>query len=218
MPDENQPPSTESHPTPVLSAGARRAGRCLRRRSSASPAAAWRRAGIPDDWCPVLERNPEAMNPDPLPGYVWLDATPRRLHVWAEHLEFRDEPRERPVTKAGRMFRLADGRPGRHLLPEEVIARRACCLGSDESEGYASMGQINCPVCGSASSGGHSIGDSTVFICPKCGGYRLAGTAIALLENGTLQKPDPGWFRALVQRKRGDSMDYPVISAGDLGG
>jgi hypothetical protein len=29
------------------------------------------------------------MRPEPLPGYVWLDARPRRLHVWAEHLEFR---------------------------------------------------------------------------------------------------------------------------------
>ncbi len=27
----------------------------------------------------------------PLPGYVWLDIKSRRLSVWADHLEFRDE-------------------------------------------------------------------------------------------------------------------------------
>jgi hypothetical protein len=31
-----------------------------------------------------MERNPEAMQLEPLPGYVWLDARPRRLHVWAD--------------------------------------------------------------------------------------------------------------------------------------
>jgi hypothetical protein len=31
------------------------------------------------------------MNLEPLPGYISLDAKPRRLHVSAEHLEFRDE-------------------------------------------------------------------------------------------------------------------------------
>jgi hypothetical protein len=30
------------------------------------------------------------MNPEPLPGYVWLDTSGRRTHVWAAHLEFRD--------------------------------------------------------------------------------------------------------------------------------
>jgi hypothetical protein len=60
------------------------------------------------------------------------------------------------------------------------------------------MNEIPCPVCDAASGGGYLIGDSTVFICPDCGGYRLAGTAITLLKNGTLQKPDPGGFRALV--------------------
>jgi hypothetical protein len=32
------------------------------------------------------------MNPEPLPAYVWVYAKPRRLHVWAAHLEFRDDP------------------------------------------------------------------------------------------------------------------------------
>ena len=55
------------------------------------PALAWKRPGLPTQWSRVLERNPEARNPKPLPGYVWLDAKPRRMHVWADHLEFRDE-------------------------------------------------------------------------------------------------------------------------------
>jgi Zn-finger nucleic acid-binding protein len=80
------------------------------------------------------------------------------------------------------------------------------------------MEKVQCPVCGAAADGGYSVGDDTLFICPKCGGYRLAGTAIELLENGTLQKPDPKRFRDLVSRKRGKSTEYPVITSGDLRG
>ncbi len=78
------------------------------------------------------------------------------------------------------------------------------------------MEQVQCPVCGAAAGGGHAIGDSIVFICPRCGGYRLSGTAITLFEKGTLQKPDTTWFRDLVQRKRGNSTEYPVIAETDL--
>jgi hypothetical protein len=42
--------------------------------------------------CPALKRNEDAMTPEALPGYVWLDSKPRRVHVWAGHLEFRDTP------------------------------------------------------------------------------------------------------------------------------
>jgi hypothetical protein len=38
----------------------------------------------------VVEWNEEAMNPEPLPGYVGLDTPGKPLHVWAGHLEFRD--------------------------------------------------------------------------------------------------------------------------------
>jgi hypothetical protein len=38
----------------------------------------------------VLERNTEAMNPEPLPGYVWLDTPGKVLHVPAHDLEFQD--------------------------------------------------------------------------------------------------------------------------------
>jgi hypothetical protein len=54
-----------------------------------APALAWNHPGLPRDWYPVLERNDEAMNPDPLPGYVWLDTPGRPLHVAAAQLEFR---------------------------------------------------------------------------------------------------------------------------------
>lgn len=77
---------------------------------------------------------------------------------------------------------------------------------------------MNCPICGTASSGGHAIGDSTVIVCPTCGGFRLSGTAVTLLENGSLKPPDPAKFREVVKRKRGKSSEYPVITQGDLGG
>jgi hypothetical protein len=32
------------------------------------------------------------MTPEALPGYVWLDSKPRRVHVWPGHLGFRDAP------------------------------------------------------------------------------------------------------------------------------
>jgi hypothetical protein len=35
-----------------------------------------------------LERNEEAMNPDPLPGYVWLDTPGKALHAPERELEF----------------------------------------------------------------------------------------------------------------------------------
>jgi hypothetical protein len=54
------------------------------------PGLAWKRPGLPTEWVPVLERNPDAMNPDPQPGYVWL-AVPGRVLYAPEHvLEFRD--------------------------------------------------------------------------------------------------------------------------------
>ena len=78
------------------------------------------------------------------------------------------------------------------------------------------MTQVQCPVCGATSDGGYHVADDTMFICPRCGGYRLAGTAIELLKNGKLKKPDPAWFRDLVRRRRGKSDDYPVITHYDL--
>ena len=42
----------------------------------------------------MLERNPEAMNPEPLPGHVWLDTPGKVLHADERHLEFTDAPPE----------------------------------------------------------------------------------------------------------------------------
>jgi hypothetical protein len=53
------------------------------------PGLAWKRPGLPTYWTRVLERNPEAMSPEPLPGYVWLDAPGKVLHVEERQLEFR---------------------------------------------------------------------------------------------------------------------------------
>jgi hypothetical protein len=32
------------------------------------------------------------MNPEALAGYVWLDTSKKRMHVWAASLEFRNHP------------------------------------------------------------------------------------------------------------------------------
>ena len=56
------------------------------------PHLAWEHPGMPTEWTRVLERNEEAIRPEPLPGYVWLEAAPpqnKRFHAWAAHLEFR---------------------------------------------------------------------------------------------------------------------------------
>lgn len=75
---------------------------------------------------------------------------------------------------------------------------------------------LPCPICDASAGGGHAIGDTTVIICPQCGGYRLAGTAGAMLKLGTLRKPEPERFQEIVRSKRGTSDDYPVITPGDL--
>lgn len=79
------------------------------------------------------------------------------------------------------------------------------------------MATHTCPICTSQATGGHAVGDTTVVICPKCGGYRLSGTASALLRLGTLGPVDPRGFRELVAQKRGSSTEYPIITADDLG-
>ena len=57
----------------------------------------------------VLERNPEAMNPDPLPGYVWLDTPRKVLHVELHSSSFgtilrRDRAQHIPTTLGGQMI------------------------------------------------------------------------------------------------------------------
>ena len=54
------------------------------------PALAWRQPGLPTTWTRVLERNPEAMNPVPQEGHVWLDTPGKILRVPAYQLEFRE--------------------------------------------------------------------------------------------------------------------------------
>lgn len=58
------------------------------RRARVRPSLVWRRPGLPTEWTRVLERNPEAMSPDPLPGYVWLDTPGKVLHVGEHEVEF----------------------------------------------------------------------------------------------------------------------------------
>jgi hypothetical protein len=51
---------------------------------------AWKRPCLPTGWVRVLERNPDALKPEPLSGYVWLDVPGRPLHVPVAHLEFHE--------------------------------------------------------------------------------------------------------------------------------
>ena len=41
------------------------------------PGLAWKPPGLPPEWCRVVERNDEAMNPEAKPGYVWLEVRGR---------------------------------------------------------------------------------------------------------------------------------------------
>lgn len=75
---------------------------------------------------------------------------------------------------------------------------------------------LTCISCGEACEGGHHDGDTIVFVCPSCSGYRLSETAFSLLESGILEPPYPADFRQLIRTKRGDSGEYPVITRRDL--
>jgi hypothetical protein len=54
------------------------------------PELAWKHVGLPTKWTRVLAHNPEAMKPDPHPGYVWLATPGKVLHADERHLEFTD--------------------------------------------------------------------------------------------------------------------------------
>jgi hypothetical protein len=56
------------------------------------PQLAWKHPGLPRGWVLVLDRNEDAMTPEPLPGYVWLDLPGKVLHAPEHELEFTDEP------------------------------------------------------------------------------------------------------------------------------
>ena len=142
-----------------------------------------------------------------------------------------------PSARMREFAQQADGLISKHNLPPEIAALAQAAVAAilvrnlpgqerNLTTIYAPFEPVvpftsltlSCPVCGAASDGGYSIGDDTLFICPRCGGYRVSGTAIAMLEKGTLRRPDPERFRDLVKRKRGASSEYPAITSGDLGG
>jgi hypothetical protein len=41
----------------------------------------------PKRWYAVVDRHPDTMPPEPLPGYVWVDIGRRLMSVWREHLD-----------------------------------------------------------------------------------------------------------------------------------
>jgi hypothetical protein len=69
---------------------------------------AWKRPGLPTEWTRVLELNPEAMNPEPMPGYVWM--------ALVQPLIARRMPgRHRPNEGALPTSRSVPARPGQHV-------------------------------------------------------------------------------------------------------
>jgi hypothetical protein len=78
------------------------------------------------------------------------------------------------------------------------------------------MEEGTCPICEGPAQRGPGISDDEIIICSHCDGYRLSGTASHLLREGRLRRPDREEFRKLVQRKRGDSTEYPLITQYDL--
>ena len=43
-------------------------------------------------WYCVRDRNPEALYPAALEGYLWIEVHGRLHHVWEKHVEVREEP------------------------------------------------------------------------------------------------------------------------------
>ena len=56
------------------------------------PGTAWKHPGLPVNWVRVLQRNDDAMDPEPLGGHVWLDTPGKVLHAEERRLEFTDVP------------------------------------------------------------------------------------------------------------------------------
>ena len=73
-----------------------------------------------------------------------------------------------------------------------------------------------CPVCEKPAKCRVSTGDGTLIPCEDCGTYNISGRALTLLENGELERPDPKKFKALVEKKRGGSEEYPWITEEDI--
>jgi CheY-like chemotaxis protein len=49
--------------------------------------------GLPRDrWLRIVARNPDALHPEALKGYVWIDVAGRLRHVWAAYLEIEYDP------------------------------------------------------------------------------------------------------------------------------
>ena len=73
-----------------------------------------------------------------------------------------------------------------------------------------------CPVCKNYAKHGSTLGDRTRVECDDCGTYEISGTALTLLKNGTIERPDPKRFRVLVEAKTRDSGEYPRITHQEL--
>jgi hypothetical protein len=94
MPDDIEPPSTKAQRWPG-------ADRRRWSREPPPPAGIIRHARVRPEWSrhvhrltagvwyPVRERNTEALRPEPLEGYIWVEVHGRLEHTWLEHVEVR---------------------------------------------------------------------------------------------------------------------------------
>ena len=81
------------------------------------------------------------------------------------------------------------------------------------------MSDTVCPICEAEADGGDQVGDTTLFICLECGGYRLARSALTEFQNSSRTPPTQSPFAKLVaQRRKELGKEYPVITTYDLDG
>ena len=77
-----------------------------------------------------------------------------------------------------------------------------------------------CPVCEKPAKCGLTTGDRALIPCEDCGTYEISGTALEVLKNERLEKKDLDLdskkFKALVEKKRGDSEKDPWITEADI--
>jgi hypothetical protein len=78
---------------------------------------------------------------------------------------------------------------------------------------------MQCPICKTESTEQLlGTGDNTIFRCPLCTNYKLAGRAVLELQSGVLTVTNIEAFRELVRQKKGTSDEYPLITPDDISG
>ena len=87
------------------------------------PAKAWKRPGMPQDWCPLLECDPNEPNRPPLAGWVYLWVDNRIREVDSRALEIvKGSKRTEEILEPVKAVLSTGGYVpfGDHLIPPEV--------------------------------------------------------------------------------------------------